>query len=143
MQVGGKTNEMGWEVYENCRKAGAIVATGHEHSYERTKTLTNIETQTVDSSCSDPKKVCVGPNRTFVFVSGLGGNSVRDQNRCLPATYPYGCNGEWASIFTSNQNGEYGALFIDFYVNGDPKKARGYFKTVTNKTVDQFDITLD
>jgi hypothetical protein len=35
MQVGGKTSETGWEVYEECRMGGAIVATGHEHSYSR------------------------------------------------------------------------------------------------------------
>ena len=26
--------------------------------------------------------------RTFAFVSGLGGQSIRSQQRCLPATYP-------------------------------------------------------
>ena len=36
MQVGGKLDETGWDVYEECRKGGAIIATGHEHSYSRT-----------------------------------------------------------------------------------------------------------
>jgi len=31
----------------------------------------------------------------------------------------------WASTYSS----DFGALFIEFYVDGDPKKARGYFKT--------------
>ena len=79
MQVGGKSDEMGWEVYETCRRLGAIVETGHEHSYSRTKTLSNIQTQTVDSSCSSATALCVGLGRTFVNVVGLGGNSVRDQ----------------------------------------------------------------
>ncbi len=143
MQVGGKSDEMGWGVYENCKKAGAIIGTGHEHSYERTKTLSDMQNQVVDTNCSDPKALCVGPDRTFAFVSGLGGNSVRPQLLCLPATYPYGCKGEWAFIYTSNQNATYGVLFIDFYVNGDPKKAHGYFKTVDNQIVDEFDITKD
>jgi hypothetical protein len=143
MQVGGKGNEMGWGVYDNCRAAGAIIATGHEHSYERTKTLTSMENQTVDTTCSDPGSVCVGPGRTFAFVSGLGGNDVRDQELCLPFTYPYGCKGEWAFIYTSDQDATFGALFIDFYVDGDPKKARGYFKNVDNQVVDEFTITKD
>lgn len=143
MQVGGKGDEMGWPVYENCRDAGAIILTAHEHSYQRTKTLTNMANQTVDTTCSDAKKLCVGPGRTFTVVSGLGGNNVRDQNRCLPATYPYGCKQEWALIYTSNQSATYGTLFLDFYVDGDPKKAKGYFRNVKNEIVDQFDITKD
>ncbi|GMV13416.1 MAG: metallophosphoesterase [Polyangiaceae bacterium] len=143
MQVGGKGNEMGWGVYENCRDAGAIILTAHEHSYHRTRTLTDMTNQVVDSTCSDPKKVCVGPGRTFAVVSGLGGNSVRDQERCLPSTFPYGCKQEWGFIYTSNQNATYGTVFIDFYVNGDPKQAKAYFKNVQNQIVDEFDITKD
>ncbi len=143
MQIGGKSDEMSWGVYESCRKAGALIGTGHEHSYERTKTLSSFEKQTVDPACSDPKKLCVGPGRSFAFVSGLGGNSVRPQLRCLPETYPYGCNGEWAFIYSSNQKANYGALFIDFYVDGNPKKARGYFKNIDNQIVDQFEISKD
>ena len=32
MQVGGKSSEVGWEPYEECRAGGGIIATGHEHS---------------------------------------------------------------------------------------------------------------
>ncbi|HWA75870.1 MAG TPA: DNRLRE domain-containing protein, partial [Polyangiaceae bacterium] len=81
LQIGGKGDEMGWDVYETCRGLGAIIQTGHEHSYERTKTLTNIASQTVDASCSARGSLCVGPGRTFANVVGLGGNSVRDQTR--------------------------------------------------------------
>ncbi len=143
MQVGGKGDEMGWAVYENCRAAGAIVLTGHEHSYHRTKTLTDMTNQVVDTTCSDPKKLCVGPGRTFTVVAGLGGTGIRDQARCLPSTYPYGCKQEWAHIYTSDQSAEYGTLVIDFYVNGNPKQAKAYFKNVKNQIVDEFDITKD
>ncbi len=152
MQIGGKTDEVGWDPYNTCVELGAIIATGHEHSYERTKTLTDPETQTVDlvqhplvdGTPSNPNALRVMPGASFVFVSGLGGNSMRPQLRCLPATYPYGCNKEWASIYTTNQTSgvsRYGALFIDFYVDGDPYKARGYFKTTTGAIIDQFEIT--
>ena len=50
MQTGKKKNKTGWEVYENCKNAGAIIATGHEHVYSRTKTLIDIENQVVDLS---------------------------------------------------------------------------------------------
>jgi hypothetical protein len=142
MQVGGKTDEMGWDVYETCRQQGAIIETGHEHSYSRTKTLTSMTNQVVDPTCSSASSLCIGPGRTFANVVGLGGNSVRAQTRCLPATPPYGCNGEWASIYTSNQSATHGAQFIVFNDTG-PKHASGYFKNINGVTVDTFTITHD
>lgn len=141
MQMGDKTDDMGWGVYEACRAYGAIIATAHEHSYERTKTLSNISQQGVDPAFRDPSQLVAAPGRTFVFVSGLGGDSIRVQRRCLPAVPPYGCKGEWAKIYTRNQNAQYGALFITFNVNGDPNKAHGYFKNISGVVVDQFDVT--
>ena len=146
MQVGGKDDEMGWRVYETCKDLGAIIATAHEHSYHRTKTLTSIQNQIVDASCSGPDNLCVGrgsPGRSFVFVSGLGGESIRDQQRCLPATFPYGCKGEWAKIYTSNQGATFGALFITFNIDGDPRKAQGYFKNINGEIIDTFVIRAD
>jgi hypothetical protein len=154
MQIGGKTDEMGWSVYDACVDQSAIIATGHEHSYERTLTLTDPSTQAVDLQQhplvdgipSSPNSLRVRPGSSFVFVSGLGGNDMRDQERCLPATYPYGCNHEWGSIYTTNQTAgamKFGALFIEFYVDGDPYKAHGYFKTTAGEVIDSFDIHAD
>ena len=140
LQLGGKQDEMGWGVYESCRQMGALVQTGHEHSYHRTKTLVSTMLQTVDPTCSDPERVCVRPGAVPVFVSGLGGRSVRQQRRCLPGTYPYGCNGEWAFVYTSNQGAKYGALFLAFNEGTDPRRARGYFKTVDGQVVDTFEL---
>jgi hypothetical protein len=133
MQVGGKGDEQGWGDYENCRKHGAIVATGHEHSYGRTKTLTNTQNQTIDSSCPNANQVCVAPGKTFVFHSGIGGNGIRDQ--ASQASLPY-----WAKVYTTNQNAQYGALFITFNAGGNPNLAKGYLKNISGQTVDQFDV---
>jgi len=143
MQLGGKGNEMGWSVYETCREQGALIITGHEHSYERTKTLVNIEKQTVDPDCPDPNNICVGPGRSFVVVSGLGGLDIRDQQRCHPFEYPYGCKEEWAFIYTNQQNAKHGTLFITFNVDNNPNKAHGEFITIHGEVVDSFDITKD
>ena len=140
MQVGSKANEVGWESYEECRRGRAIIATGHEHSYSRTRTMSNTQTQTVDSNWPNPDILRVSAGSTFSFVSGLGGSTIRDQDRCLPTTQPYGCNGEWATIYTSDQGAEYGALFIEFNVDGDPTKATGYFKTINGEIVDSFTV---
>jgi hypothetical protein len=147
MQVGGKSDETGWPVYEESRKGGAIIATGHEHSYSRTHLLSNCRNQTVASTSDtlvltkdDTSTVGLDEGRSFVFVSGLGGNSIRDQERCLPATPPYGCNGEWASIYASNQGANAGALFGIFNVNGVSNMAKFYFKDIDGVVVDSFTV---
>ena len=141
MQVGSKADEVGWAAYETCRQYGAMILTGHEHSYSRTKTLVDMADQIVDPDWPSASEVRVAPGATFSAVSGLGGRPVRPQVRCLPSTPPYGCNGEWASISTSTNGGTFGALFIEFNVDGDPTKGRGTFKDVNGQVVDSFDIT--
>jgi len=141
MQIGSKKDSTGWEVYENCKNYGAIIATATEHSYHRTKTMIDIENQIVDAEWSKPDKLRVEEGSTFVFVSGLGGWSIRDQDRCLPTSYPYGCNGEWANIYTSDQDANFGALFCTFNVGGQPNKAYCYFKNIDGRIVDAFTIT--
>ena len=141
MQVGGKGDSVGWEAYEECRMGGALIATAHEHSYERTKNLVSTEFQTVDPNWPDPNVVRVASGSTIVFVSGLGGQNVRDQERCLPFTYPYGCQEEWASIYTSDQDANFGALFCTFNVGGQPDQASCYFKDILGNVPDSFNIT--
>ena len=142
MQVGGKSDAVGWLAYETCREGGAIVVTGHEHSYSRTRTLVDMENQRVDPIWPEADSVMVGPGSTFVAVSGLGGASIREQQRCSPSTYPYGCNGEWAAISSASQpDTAAGALFFDFHVDGVPTQGRGYFKNIDGRIVDAFDIT--
>jgi len=149
MQVGGKRDEAGWEVYEACRAVGGIIATAHEHSYQRTKTMVSFQEHRADSSCSDPNRVCVAKGKTFAFVSGLGGHSMRDQERCLtvPIKRTDQVEGEchqWASVYTTNQTGGkevFGALFIIFHYQDKPKVAYGYFKTTDGQVIDQFTVT--
>ena len=152
MQVGGKGDEMGWAVYEACRQKGAIIITGHEHTYHRTKTMTNITNQTIASGCSSGSSLCVGPGRTFVTVVGTGGTGLRSQVRCTPtsSTAPFPSLNTsdascpiWASIYTTNQGAKFGAQFITFNVDGNPKKARAYFKNISGTTIDSFVIFAD
>ena len=141
MQIGGKTSEVGWGAYEACRQGGAIIATAHEHSYERTKTLTSTTNQIIDSAWSARNDLRVAEGSTFVFVSGLAGQNIRDQERCASTNYPYGCNDEWANIYTSHQSANHGALFCEFNVNGQVDKASCYFKNIAGQIVDSFDVT--
>ncbi|MEE8208627.1 MAG: metallophosphoesterase, partial [Nitrosomonadaceae bacterium] len=141
MQLGTKGDSTGWEVYEECRMAGAIVATGHEHTYSRTRTLSSVQNQIVDPAWPDTNNVRVGEGSTFVFVAGLGGAGMRNQDRCESFTFPYGCNDEWASIYTTDQNSKHGALFCSFNVGGQANKAHCYFKDIEGNIPDQFDVT--
>jgi predicted phosphodiesterase len=152
MQVGGKGDEIGWPVYEACRQKGAIIITGHEHTYHRTKTMTNITNQTIDPTCNSGGTMCVGPGRTYVTVVGTGGNGLRAQIRCAPteSTPPYASLNTsdpscpiWASIYTTNQGANFGVQFIVFNVDGNPKKAHAYFKNVAGQIIDAFDIYAD
>ena len=124
--VGPKNDEMGWQIYENCRAQGAIVAQGHSHTYSRSKTITNDATQTVDPTCSDPFALCVSPGRHVFFDSSLGGVELRTMDATWAAK-PY-----WGSTYSSN----FGALFLEINVDGDPRKARGYFKTIGGTIID-------
>jgi predicted phosphodiesterase len=126
MQVGGKADETGWEVYEESRNGGAIIATAHEHSYSRTHLLSDMKNQIV-ASMSDTLRITEG--KSFVFVSGLAGKSIRDQEQS---------GNWWASIYTSTQKAKYGAFFGIFNLNGVETLAEFYFKNVTGEVIDRF-----
>ncbi|KAJ3033410.1 hypothetical protein HDV00_006376 [Rhizophlyctis rosea] len=132
MQIGGKTDETGWAVYDSCRAVGAIVATGHEHSYSRTHLMSNFASQTIYSTSNN---LVVTPGRTFAFVSGLGGNSIRSWDSTLAAK-PW-----WAAKAASNNGVKYGALLCTFNINGNPKAASCTWKDTTGKVFDTFSIT--
>jgi hypothetical protein len=135
MQAGGKSDESGWGVYEASRRAGAVIATAHEHSYARTHLLSSMQTQAVastDETLVLERDVPATPEdegRSFAFVSGLGGQSIRDQE----------VFGDWfASVYSSTQGASFGALFAVFHVGADPRLARFYFKDVDGNVIDEF-----
>ena len=128
MQVGSKTSDVGWAPYEECRRGGAIVATGHEHSYSRTHLMDSFETLSIASTS---RTLQVAEGKSFAFVSGLGGRGIRDQDR----------DGRWwAAVYTSDQRANYGALFCRFFLNGEPNKAACYFKDIDCAVPDSFEL---
>src|SRR5207249_764452 len=88
---------------------------------------------------ASPREVLENPLSSS-RASGEG--TSRTRSVALPATFPYGCNGEWGKIYTRNQGAMSGALFIVFNINGDPSKAQGYFKNINGQVADTFDITV-
>lgn len=124
MQVGGKTDEVGWTAYENCRQRGAIIMTGHEHSYSRTHLLSSMQNRTIADS-SSPYTLTNG--RTIAVVSGIGGVDIRDQE--LSGNW-------WAKVYTSTQGAKHGALFGTFYSD----RAEFYLKNIDGTVIDTFTV---
>lgn len=131
MQVGAKTDEVGWAAYEICRAGGAIIATAHAHKYSRTHLMSDFESQIIASTSNT---LAIGPGESFAFVSGIGGSDIRAQNAELAA------NPWWASVYTSTQGADFGALFCAFNVSGVANQAHCYFKDIGGTIVDQFDV---
>jgi hypothetical protein len=137
MQVGGKANETGWGVYEESRRGGAIIATAHEHSYSRTHLMASFPGRVVASTVeplvlsADAPATPADEGRSFAFVSGLGGQSIRDQERG---------GAWWASVYTSDQGARPGALFGVFNYEGNPRLAFFYFMDIDGNIVDEFTV---
>ncbi len=147
MQVGAKEDEVGWGAYQACQRGGAMIVTGHEHSYSRSYTLTALGDRTRGyGRTGEPATVEVGAGRTVVLVVGLGGESRR------AFTADHGGDTWWASLYARDrqvENGklvgespdiEDGALFVEYAAGGDAKRAHAWFETVSGKHVDEFDV---
>lgn len=134
MQVGNKSDEVGWNAYKECRLAGAIIATGHEHSYSRTHLMSSFESQTIAATSNH---LVLSKGKSFAFVSGLGGLSIRPQVDGL------GANPWWASVYTTDENAQFGALFCSFNSNNNEKDAECYFKDIDGNIVDSFNLTSE
>ena len=124
MQVGKKNDSVGAELYEACREQGAIIATGHDHTYSRTFLLDDMLNPNVVHRESE---MIIEPGASISFVSGLGGQNIRPQQRH---------DDWWASAYTSTQNASHGALFCEF----GPTKAECYFKDVSGAVPDIFTL---
>lgn len=156
MQIGGKTDEVGWEAYQICQNNGALIMTGHEHSYSRTKNLNALGDRAKGHGAfGDLAKLVVrsgAPGATFVTVSGLGGKDIRNFESLSHADDTW-----WASWYADNghlKNGAklttgtgpgvgYGATFVTFNVDGNPKKARGYIKNLKGVEIDSYEVTRE
>ena len=141
MQIGKKQDETGWEVYDECKNNGAMIVSGHDHSYARTKTLIDFGQQIVDKDWSESHELRLKQGSSFVVVSGLGGHSIRNQENCFPTAENSECNDIWASVYSGTQNANFGALFCTFNVGENPEKAICYFKNIDGDVIDNFSIT--
>jgi hypothetical protein len=128
-QTGLKVDEVGWEVYETCREHGAIILTGHEHSYARTHLMSNFELTQVASTANT---LVLEPGKTFCTVAGLGGKDIRNWDRGANE------NPWWAACAAEDNGVDYGALLCTFNLDGDARRAACQFSDISGRTWDSF-----
>ena len=135
MQIEEKGDEQGWEVYEACRRGGAIIATAHAHVYARTHLMSRFK---------DPQEIVhtnqslrVEPGHSFAFVSGLAGHSIRTALKARLED-PW-----WASVLhPGSAKVGFGVLFFRIGYRGDPREALVYFKTIHGNLIDLFHVQV-
>jgi len=91
--------------------------------------MDNFETQSIASTSNT---LVLSRGESFVFVSGLGGVQIADQDDAL-ASQPW-----WAALYNSTNGGEFGALFCTFNEYGVENRAHCYFKDISGKIADDF-----
>jgi hypothetical protein len=137
--------------YDMCKDAGAIIVTGYDMAYARTKLLTSLSPIAYNINDIYLDK------GTVAFVSGLGGYG-SDKFNCNLHEQDKGL---WQTVLTPNyyiKNGQTsgdssctststnindfapGVLFITFNYNKNPNQAMVQFKTINNNIIDSFII---
>ncbi len=150
MQLGGKGNQAGYAVYQRCQAEGAFIVNGHEHSYARTLTLTDVG-NTGHGATGDWDLINLARGRTYVTVNGAGGVGLRDYESARHDDDTWWSSG-YASNMTiddgvrtpeANIGDAAGVVIMEFGVDGDPRKARGQYRTVGGRIVDEWVVTQD
>ena len=120
---------------EECRNAGAILATAHNHVYARSYLFDNLAARHVVSTNNT---MHIDYGQTFGFISGLGGRSVEFlKNQWL------GQEAWFAANYGTLQNGNFGALFCEFNKDGVANEAACYFKDIDGNIADSFRLVSD
>jgi hypothetical protein len=149
-QVGSRGDEAPLGAYEACSEGRALIVNAHEQSYSRTLTLSDLDNPSAGyGTIGSPGEMLVTEESTFVTVSGLAGHSLgaydgaeHDDDTWWAAIYAGGHYMHDGQVETF-MDFDFGALFIDFNIDTDPRRARGYFKTIGGEVVDEFFITTD
>lgn len=138
-----ENDNLGLNYYELCKNAGAIIITGYDQAYARTKLLTSLDP--VINSQYD----MLLDDGSVVFISGLGGHG-SDKFDCTL----HNDDDWWHTIFTPNyylNEGDSsvkscdsdvvsefapGVLFITFNYEQDPNQAKAQFITIEDEIID-------
>ncbi len=133
-QLGDKPTEADIILYDTCRRSGAIILTGHEHSYARTHLMSDFENRVVVNQNST---MTISEGESIVIVSAVGGHSIRDCENNAEN------NPWWGSALCRNTDPTLrpGVLFCDFNPNGDDERlANCWFEQIDGQIRDQFNL---
>ncbi|OLY80924.1 hypothetical protein AYI68_g4975 [Smittium mucronatum] len=130
-QIGSKKNQVGYEIYDMCRRYGAIVATSHVHAYSRTKLMTSYKKQ---KYLNQTDVLDLHVKTSFNIVSGMGGYSI-DRSLENLRNNPW-----WAATVSKEDKSGPGAVLCTFHVDDDPQKARCEFRDIYGKVWDSWEI---
>lgn len=120
LQVGSKSDGISPRFYEICRKYGAVIITGHQHTYSRTHPMKSFADPSIDDKLknnyfyddSDPNHAFIYPGQSVVIVTGLAGTSAR------PWIERNMKNRFWASVVAKQNMITGGALSCTFNPGG-------------------------
>ena len=121
-QLGSKTSEIGYEIYQACIDGGALIITGHDHVYGRTHIIKDAE----DKEIIKQEPHIIKRGQSMIWVNGLGGYSRFSEKNDNQD------NSWWDSAFTRTTGSQYGALICTF----DTNRADCEFKTIIDTTLD-------
>ncbi len=121
------------KAYEACRKAGAIIVTGHIHSYSRTGLVSDFDSKKMRFTNETP--LVIEKGKTVMAITGLGGGTLRHKTE-----KDFRDSIQYANDYIIDYAENFGALFCKFNENGITNRAHCYFKTIDGEIIDQFDI---
>ena len=117
--------------YEYCKESGAIVMTGLENNYARSKLITNLNPITTQQE--DLTSIDLLPETTIAFMTGINGDNAE------PISIDKHNNiNDWASTYS---NSDEAVLFITFNYENNPKKAKGEYRKINGDIIDSFEIS--
>lgn len=134
-QLGNKGTEAQIFLYDTCRRMGALIHTGHEHSYARTHLMSSFEDFTVADTSS---QLTISEGESVAWVSAVGGQSER------PCTDNSNLNPWWGQALCTNIEPPLipGALFCNFNPEGNGEDmAYCWFEQIDGQIRDNFNLT--
>jgi hypothetical protein len=147
-QVGRKTNEVGYGVFDTCRRQGAMILTGHEHSYSRSKLMRSFANHEVSTQA----ELRLREGRSFVMQQGMAGRGIRafdteGRRNDIGVLGRMRDNPWFASSAAlgsrhpeSRQELDYGATLCTFNINGDPTRAECEFRDINGNVWDKYTV---
>eukprot|EP00005_Dracoamoeba_jomungandri_P001714 CAMPEP_0174253340 /NCGR_PEP_ID=MMETSP0439-20130205/2706_1 /TAXON_ID=0 /ORGANISM="Stereomyxa ramosa, Strain Chinc5" /LENGTH=370 /DNA_ID=CAMNT_0015334313 /DNA_START=205 /DNA_END=1317 /DNA_ORIENTATION=- len=129
LQVGHHTEEVEglYELYQACLDVGAIIISGHSHTYSRTFAMSDFKNKTLGEHGNLTHVEIIPGKQTIAIVSGMGGHDKEPAINNIHEPY--------MATYLGDGDTEYGALFCEFV---DHSLASCYFKDLNHKIKDEF-----